>query len=131
MSASKSDAPFTDRVALVWGGLHETVQGADDPDLAMADFFQVTLEQLRAWRAAEGRHRCAGTTTRRHDCRNHASVVIDYDPRVWASRPPLFCPAHAASPHDPASPRSDLPAPAPQVDGQPAATEDDGQAMAR
>lgn len=131
MRAGKPEAPFADRVARVWGGLNETVQAADDPDLAMADFFQVTVEHLRAWRAAEGRHRCAGTTTRGHGCRNYASVVIDYDPRVWVSRTPPFCAAHAPSPPESTAPRPNLPASAPQVDGRQAATEDDGQATAR
>lgn len=131
MRASKPEAPFADRVSRVWGGLNEIVRAADDPDLAMADFFQVTLEQLRAWRAAEGRHRCSGTTTRGHGCLNHASIVIDYDPRTWVSRNPLFCAAHSPSAQEPTPPPPNLPAPPPQVDGRPAATEDDELAMAR
>jgi len=70
---------------------------ADDPDVAMADFFQVTPAQLRAWRAAEGRHRCPGRTTRGHGCRNRASAAVDYDPQVWAARAPSFCPTHTPS----------------------------------
>lgn len=114
----KSEAPFADRVARVWGGLDEIVQMADDPDVAMADFFQVTLAQLRAWRAAEGRHRCPGKTTRGHSCRNHASAVVDYDPRVWAAREASFCPTHTPSKEDPAQTRSDLAVAAPKADGR-------------
>lgn len=131
MRARRSEAPFADRVARVWGGLDEIVRTADDPDVAMADFFQVTPAQLRAWRAAEGRHRCPGKTTRGHGCRNHAVAVIDYDPRVWAAREPAFCSAHMPSGEPPAPARSDLPPAAPQGDRRDAASEDDGYATAR
>ena len=98
MRVSKSELPFPDRVARVWGGLSEVTRTADDADLALADFFQVTPGELRSWRAAEGRHRCPGMTTRGHSCRNHASAVIDYDPRAWVSREPVFCPVHLPKP---------------------------------
>lgn len=110
---TRSEAPFSERVARVWAGLDEVVQMADDPDLTLSEFFQVTPEQLRAWRAAEGRHRCPGKTTRGHGCRNHASAMVDYDPRIWAARDPSFCPTHKPSNKTPAQARSDLSASAP------------------
>lgn len=131
MRASKPEASFDERVARVWGGLGEIVQAADDPDMALADFFQVTPEQLRAWRAAEGRHRCPGTTTRGHGCRNHASAVIDYDPRAWLSREPVPCPAHTPSSAEAAAGTSALPAAAPRIDGRRAATKDDEPVLPR
>lgn len=94
LKAARSETPFPDRVARVWGGLSEVVRGAEDPDAVAAAFFQVTPQQLRAWRASEGRHQCRGVTVRGHDCRNYASTRIDYDPRVWVSRGAAFCPAH-------------------------------------
>lgn len=128
---TKSEAPFSDRVASVWGGLDEIVQMADDPDVAMADFFQVTPAQLRAWRAAEGRHRCPGKTTRGHSCRNQASAVVDYDPRVWAARDPSFCSTHMPARQEPVQAGSALPGAAPSADGGDAAVGQDGCAAAR
>ncbi|MBU4135353.1 MAG: hypothetical protein KJ690_02925 [Alphaproteobacteria bacterium] len=131
MRARKSEEPFADRVARVWGGLNEMVQTADDPDVAMAAFFRVMPGQLRAWRAAEGRHPCGGTTSRGHGCRNQASALIDYDPRVWAARDPVFCPSHMPADKEPAPARPDHPSVASQVTGGDAATEDDERPPAR
>ncbi|MDQ3126323.1 MAG: hypothetical protein M3Q74_12070 [Pseudomonadota bacterium] len=123
MKVSKPELSFQDRVAGIWGGLEEIVRTADDPDLAMADFFQVTLQQLVAWRAAEGRQRCPGVTTRGHGCRNYASAVVDYDPRVWVARDPGFCPNHMKSQHDMAAAR--------KIAGRNVSAEDDAGLTAR
>lgn len=131
MKVSKPEHPFPDRVAGIWGGLEETVRTADDPEVAMADFFQVTLPQLEAWRAAEGRQRCPGVTTRGHGCRNYASALIDYDPRLWVSRDPGFCSTHMKSRHDLATARTGPPAPAQQIVGRNTAAEDDASVSAR
>lgn len=131
MRVSKSELPFPDRVARVWGGLNEIVRTDGDADVAVADFFQVTPQDLRAWRLAEGRHRCPGVTTRGHGCRNRPSAVVDYDPRAWVSREPVFCPAHLGSRQEWGSTGPGPPAPAPQVTGRTAATEDDGRPTAR
>jgi len=129
--ARKSELPFPARVARVWGGLNEIVQAEGDADVALAAFFQVTLEQLAAWRAAEGRHRCPGVTSRGHNCRNHASAVVDYDPRAWVARDPEFCKAHLNSQPEPAAARPAPPAPAPHTSGRNAAAEDDVSVNAR
>lgn len=97
MKVSKPELSFDARIAGIWGGLDEIVRTADDPDVAMADFFQIKPEQLIAWRTAEGRQRCPGATTRGHVCRNYVSAVVDYDPRAWLSREPQYCPTHARS----------------------------------
>lgn len=131
MRSGKSQTPFADRVARVWAGLSEIVRTADDPDVALAAFFQVTPAQLRAWRAAEGRHRCPVMTTRGHGCRGHASAVVDYDPRAWVSRDPAFCPAHAPARHESAAVGRDVPAATPQVPDRIAAAEDDEPHLAR
>lgn len=123
MRISKKDLPFPERVARVWGGLNEMARTDGDADLAVADFFQVTQGQLRAWLLAEGRHRCPCTTTRGHGCRNYASAVIDYDPRVWVSRDPGYCPMHLRSPRRPAA-AAGRPQPA-------TAVEDDASVAAR
>ena len=128
MRTSKSELPFPARVARVWGGLNEIVRDEGDADVALAAFFQVTPQQLAAWRAAEGRHRCPGVTTRSHGCRNYATTVIDYDPRTWVSREPVFCPTHTSSPQEPQAGR---PAPALTVAGGNAADEDDAGVTAR
>lgn len=125
MSVGGPEASFSDRVAGVWGGLHELVGTTDDPDETAATFFQVTPAQLRAWRAAEGRHRCHGLTARGSACRNYASTAVDYDPRAWLARGPTFCPAHVRPVDTPPRPCGIHP---------PAATlrpEDDGDGIAR
>lgn len=122
MRSCKPLAPFADRVGRVWGGLDEIARSADDPQAAMAAFFEVTPDQVQAWRAAEGRHACAMPTIRGTGCRNHASAVIDYDPRVWAARAPVYWPSH--SPTDP-------PSAAPRGADPDSATEDDGRLPAR
>lgn len=127
MRARKSEPPFGDRVARVWGGLDEIMKSADKPDVASAEFFQVTPQQLHAWRAAEGRHRCLAVNARGGRCSNFASPEIDYDPRLWASREPGFCPVHLTSRSACAGP----PAAGQQVDDGACATEDDGGATAR
>ncbi|MDP1777829.1 MAG: hypothetical protein Q8K90_04390 [Brevundimonas sp.] len=131
MKVSKPELSFRNRVARIWGGLEETVRTADDPDVAVADFFQVTLQQLVAWRTAEGRQHCPGVTTRGHGCRNYASAVIDYDPRLWISRNPGFCPTHMRSGQELTAERRGPPAPAPQAAGRKVSAEDDGGLPAR
>ena len=131
MRDSKSEIPFPDRVARVWGGLNEIVRTEEDADVAVADFFQVTPQELRSWRLAEGRHRCPGVTTRGHGCRNYASALIDYDPRTWASRDPVFCPAHMKSQLAPAAEPAGSPAPALQIAGRNPSPEDDASVTAR
>ena len=127
MRVSKSEIPFPDRVARVWGGLNEIVRTDGDADLAVADFFQVTSQELRSWLLAEGRHRCPGVTTRGHGCRNYVSAVIDYDPRVWVSRDPEYCPTHMKSQQGPAAARPGQPQPG----GRNTAGEDDAGLTAR
>ncbi len=131
MRVSKSERPFAERVARVWGGLNEIGQTGDDADLAVAAFFQVTPRQLEAWRDAEGRHRCPGVTTRGHGCRNYASTVVDYDPRAWVARDPEYCPSHLASLPEPAATRPASPAADPRPGVQGAAAKDDERAPAR
>ncbi len=131
MRAGKSELPFSQRVAQVWGGLNEIVRTGGDADAAVAAFFQVTVEQLGAWRAAEGRHRCPGVTTRGHSCRNYASAVVDYDPRAWVARDPEFCPTHLNSQQEPAAARPAPPAPVPQTVGRNPSAEDDVGVAAR
>ena len=131
MKVSKPERSFPNRVAGIWGGLEESLRAADDPETAMADFFQVTLSQLEAWRAAEGRHRCPGVTTRGHGCRNFTSAVVDYDPRLWVSRDTAYCPTHMKSQPGPAGMRAGVSAPALNIVGRNAATEDDASVTAR
>ena len=94
MRLNKSELSFDEKVAVIWCGLEESVRESDDPETAVADFFQVTVQQLRAWRAAEGRQCCPGVTTRGHSCRNYVSSIVDYDPRGWVARAPEYCPTH-------------------------------------
>ena len=131
MRDSKSEIPFPDRVARVWGGLNEIVRTEEDADVAVADFFQVTPQELRSWRLAEGRHRCPGVTTRGHGCRNYASALIDYDPRVWLARAPEFCPIHLKSRQEQAAARSGPLVAALQIASRNAAAEDDAGVTAR
>lgn len=131
MRISKSERPFAERVARVWGGLNEIGQAGDDADVAVAAFFQVTLRQLEAWRDAEGRHRCPGVTTRGHGCRNYASPVVDYDPRAWVARAPEYCPAHLSSAPEPAARRPASPGADLRPGGPGAAAEDDERVRAR
>lgn len=127
MKANRSELPFQERVAVIWCGLEETVRAADNPEVAIADFFQVTIPQLRAWRAAEGRQCCPGVTTRGHTCRNYVSSVIDYDPRAWESRPAEYCSTHLKAQQDP----GEAPALDPSVRGSDrnAASEDDARSI--
>lgn len=131
LKVARSETPFPDRVARVWGGLNEIVRAADDPDVAAAAFFQVTPQQLRAWRASEGRHQCHGVTVRGHDCRNYSSTEIDYDPRAWVSRGPAFCPAHMTSENTTAPTLSDRPHASTPADPRNLTLEDDASATGR
>lgn len=108
MTAGRLELTFPDRVDRVWAGLHEIVPDGEETEAAWARFFQVTPEQVRAWWTAEGRHRCHAMSTRGHGCRNYASSLIDYDPRVWVSRAPAACPAHMTSRQEPPQARADL-----------------------
>lgn len=131
MRARKFEAPFADRVAGVWGGLDELVREADDPVAATAAFFEMTASELRAWRAAEGRHYCQAVTSRGAGCRNPSSDIVDLDPRVWISRGPGFCATHTTPDAAAAPPHAGRSRPPPSASPSRRTREDDGSEAGR